>query len=44
VVLYLLSGTAKPVENMSELIERIVQVYPTMQMVKMTQTMLARQS
>jgi ABC-2 type transport system permease protein len=42
VVLYLLSGAATPVESMPELIQRIVQVSPTTQFVKMTQAVLYR--
>jgi ABC-2 type transport system permease protein len=42
VVLYLLSGAATPVESMPDLIQRMVQVSPTTQFVKLTQSVLYR--
>lgn len=42
VVLYLLSGAATPVESMPALIQRIVQLSPATQFVKLTQAVLYR--
>ncbi len=42
VVLYLLSGAATPVESMPQLIQGIVQISPTTQFVKLTQSVLYR--
>ncbi|MDO9237510.1 MAG: ABC transporter permease [Aquabacterium sp.] len=42
VVLYLLSGAATPVESMPQWIQTIVQVSPTTQFVKLTQSVLYR--